>query len=153
VWQYGVGDGSAANPVDVTEASPCISNWQTIPATLQMDVASSGLRIPIGLDVSPDGYLYVADDLEASSALYRFDTETGAFIDQFGQRGAAEQEGAFFNRPNAMAFSPDGNLVVADTWNHRMRVFSPELEPLASWGQWQSFGFNAPVEPTDGFWA
>lgn len=153
VWQYGVGDGSAANPVNVTEASPCIANWQTIPAMLQMDVASSDLRIPIGLEVSPDGYLYVADDLESSSALYRFDSETGAFIDQFGQRGAAEQQGAFFNRPNAMAVSPDGNLIVADTWNHRMRVFSPELEPVTSWGQWQSFGFNAPVEPTDGFWA
>jgi predicted membrane-bound mannosyltransferase/sugar lactone lactonase YvrE len=153
VWQYGVGDGSVSNPVDVAEASPCIANWQTIPATLQMDVASSSLRIPLGLAVSPDGVLYVADDLDSNSALYRFDTETGAFIDQFGQRGTGDQQGAYFNRPNSVAFGPGGTLVVADTWNHMIRTFSPELEPLAAWGQWQSFGFNAPAEPTDAFWA
>jgi predicted membrane-bound mannosyltransferase/sugar lactone lactonase YvrE len=153
VWQYGVGDGSVTNPVDVADASPCIANWQTIPATLQLDVASAGLRVPIGVGVSPDGIVYVADDLESSSALYRFDAETGAFIDAFGQRGTGDQQGAYFNRPNAMAFGPGGTLVVADTWNHKIRTFSPELEPLNSWGQWQSFGFNAPQEPTDAFWA
>ncbi len=153
VWQYGVGDGSAVNPVDVAEASACIANWQTISATVEMDIASAGLRVPIGLAVSPDGILYVADDLESNSALYRFDTETGAFIDQFGQRGTADQQGAFFNRPNSVAFGPGGWMAVADTWNHRVRVFSPELEHVNSWGQWQSFGFNAPIEPADGFWA
>jgi predicted membrane-bound mannosyltransferase/DNA-binding beta-propeller fold protein YncE len=153
VWQYGVGDGSVTNPIDVAEASPCIANWQTIPASLEMDVASSGLRVPIGMAVSPDGILYVADDLESTSGLYRFDTETGAFIDRFGQQGNSGQTGAFFNRPNSVAFGPGGTLVVADTWNHMIRTFSPELEPIASWGQWQSFGFNAPQEPTDAFWA
>jgi DNA-binding beta-propeller fold protein YncE len=51
-----------------------------------------------------------------------------------------------------VAFLPNGNLVVADTWNFRISVYSPQGEFLYGFGQPGTFGAAAPVEPTDGFW-
>ena len=39
-----------------------------------------------------------------------------------------------------MAVAPDGAIYVADTWNHRIRKFSAEGNPIATWGVSGQYG-------------
>jgi uncharacterized protein (TIGR03663 family) len=150
VWQYGVGDGSIANAVEQPEEiSACVANWQDTPASLVF-TNPTGLQLPIGLDVSQDGSLFVAED--GGDRLSEFNSVTGEFIGTFGQAGTTDMEGAFFERPNSVGFAPNGDMFVVDTWNHSIRSFSPEGEPITRWGQWIATGFESQQQPTDGFW-
>jgi DNA-binding beta-propeller fold protein YncE len=150
VWQYGVGDGTIASAVEQEEISACVSNWQEIPASVVFNTATGGLQLPIGLDVSQDGTLYVAED--GGDRLSKFNSQTGEYLGTFGQSGTGEMAGAFFERPNSVEFGPNGDMIVADTWNHKIRVFDPNGEPVTMWGQWIAGGIEAPAQPADGFW-
>ena len=46
----------------------------------------------------------------------------------------AAPEGSF-NEPWGVTVAPDGNVLVADTWNHRIQIFSPEGTFITSWGE------------------
>jgi sugar lactone lactonase YvrE len=81
---------------------------------------------PTDLAIDADGAIYVADT--ANSCVRRFtpggDIET--FAGQCGKRGyegdgsaAAE---ALLDRPYGVALDRDGNLYIADTYNHRFRM-------------------------------
>jgi predicted membrane-bound mannosyltransferase/DNA-binding beta-propeller fold protein YncE len=50
-----------------------------------------------------------------------------------GGQGASP---GLFMRPRGMAVAPDGNLLIADTSNHRVQRLSPEGEVLSTWGQY-----------------
>jgi sugar lactone lactonase YvrE len=69
----------------------------------------------------------------------------------FGKTNGADS-GGVFNRPSGLAIGPSGNIYVADTWNYRIQVFTPDGKFLNSWGQRGEFGSNAQAEPFDGFW-
>ncbi|MCG3195639.1 MAG: hypothetical protein GHCLOJNM_00106 [bacterium] len=56
----------------------------------------------------------------------------GRFLGEWGQIGDAPGE---LRRPQGLALSPDGNLVVADSVNHRIQVFSPGGELLRIIGE------------------
>ncbi|MBC7809979.1 MAG: TIGR03663 family protein, partial [Burkholderiales bacterium] len=149
IWSLGVGEGEVVSNMP-QEVNVCNANWQPLAAPVvfgSMGAAPSQLNHPLGLAVSQDGRLFVAE--EFNHRLSVFDTN-GVFQTTIGQEGA--ELGQFFTRPNGVAFGPDGNLYVADTWNYRISVFSPEGEYLFSWGQAGTFGANAPVEPMDAFW-
>ena len=45
--------------------------------------------------------------------------------------------------PNGIAIGDDGNVYVADTWNHRIQVFSPDGAYLNGWGSF----FDAQDDP------
>lgn len=148
IWAYGLGDGTAVNPVTQAEVSLCVSNWVDIPALVTFDTASLNMRSPIGIEVG-NGTVYVAED--ANNRIDLFTTE-GEFIESVGQFGDATQQGLFFQRPNSVAIGPDGSIYVVDTWNYRIRKFSPGWQPLTSWGSPLTAGINAQTEPNDGFW-
>ncbi|MBZ0290692.1 MAG: hypothetical protein K8I30_23910, partial [Anaerolineae bacterium] len=55
-------------------------------------------------------------------------------------------------RPSGVAIGPSGNIYVADTWNYRVQVFTPQGEYITSWGQKGELGSGAQAQPFDAFW-
>lgn len=86
--------------------------------------ASAKLKIPFGVAVAPDGTVFIADsgnhrirEVKPGGVIVAF---AGTGISGFsGDNGAAGQ--AQLSGPEAVAVEPNGNLLVADTYNHRIR--------------------------------
>jgi len=100
---------------------------------------------PAGLSLDVDGNLYVMDTL--NHRVQRF-ARDGTFIDATGERGTGD--GQFADPSEDSEFAPDGpwgiatdqdgNVYVADTWNHRIQKFGPDFEFLLAWGAGELFG-------------
>jgi len=86
--------------------------------------SSARLKIPFGVAVAPDGAVFIADTGNNRIREVRPDRVIVAFagtgISGFsGDNGPAGQ--AQLSAPEAVAVEPNGNLLVADTYNHRVR--------------------------------
>ncbi len=151
IWNLGVGEGSAANPLtQTTEVNLCTQNWQPLVASRSFGTAGTlpgQLSSPRQIAVGPDGRLYVAEEFNHRVSVYNPD---GTLALTFGQQGG--QPGPFFERPNGIAVGPDGSIFVADTWNYRVQRFTPEGEYITGWGQRGEYGAAAQADPMDGFW-
>ena len=78
---------------------------------------TGGIDDPDTLTLGPDGMLYVSSGTTiATSAVLRFDPDTGAFIDTFASGG-----GMF--RPYGITFGPDGLLYVASFLSDQLLRF------------------------------
>lgn len=83
------------------------------------------LNNPRKLTVGPDGRLYVADEL--NNRIRAIDLTTGVITTVVGTGEAAfsgdggPATAAAIWRPSAISFSPEGELYVVDTYNHRIR--------------------------------
>ncbi len=85
---------------------------------------------PRGVAFDAQGDFYVADS--RNSRIQKFRGADGKFVDDFG--GFAKAEGdpdalknnapGKLNEPNDVACGPGDEVAVADTWNHRIQVFS-----------------------------
>ncbi|MCA9912422.1 MAG: SMP-30/gluconolactonase/LRE family protein, partial [Anaerolineae bacterium] len=149
IWPYGVGDGTVLNPLDEIEVNQCNANWQDMSA-VQVLEAPDGMTNPIGISIAPDGTIYVAE--EFGHRISAFDS-TGAFIESMGQEGTlAMGDTLEFNRPNSLSIGEDGTIYIADTWNYRVQILQPDLTPIDFFGQPGTYGFDAPVSPTEGLW-
>jgi DNA-binding CsgD family transcriptional regulator/sugar lactone lactonase YvrE len=85
---------------------------------------SATLKIPFGLAVAPDGTVFIADtgnnrirEVKPGGVIVAF-AGTGVW-GYSGDGGPAGQ--AQLNAPEAVAIESNGNLLVADTYNHRIR--------------------------------
>lgn len=123
VWDYGVTASAIAEAVD-----PYAEAFRNLAPTLEF--GEGVLNTPHGMDIGPDGLLYIADT--GNHRIIVFD-QAGAFVRSFGAQGLAPAEGVF-NEPWDVAVAPDGTVYVADTWNHRIVSFTAEGEPIAAWG-------------------
>lgn len=150
VWQLGVGTPEVLNPYTEIQRDICLENHQTTFAEMAIVDTVSPLIRPMGLTIA-DNLLYVANDSESGANVHVF-TLDGQSYEVVGQPGHADQEGAFFNRPNAVALASDGRLFVVDTWNFRIRVLDAERGYITGWGRPQTDGFGASIEPRDGMW-
>ncbi|HEY1119780.1 MAG TPA: SMP-30/gluconolactonase/LRE family protein, partial [Acidimicrobiales bacterium] len=122
----------------------------------------TGLDGPEGIEVAPDGTVWVADTQHSRIVHLSADLSTD-LGDGFGSFGTGDTQ--FFN-PHDLAIGND-KLYVADTYNNRVQVFSlpgggpvdPPEEPLApeNTGHLSDPGGRAPfypagVEIVDGTW-
>ena len=62
----------------------------------------------------------------------RFDAE-GKFVHSWGQMGESPGE---LRRPQGLCLSPSGEIVVADSVNHRIQIFDTEGNLLECWGRY-----------------
>ncbi|MEZ4836064.1 MAG: NHL repeat-containing protein [Caldilineaceae bacterium] len=90
---------------------------------------------PRGVAVAQNGDLLVADT--GNKRILRF-TPNGDYVSEIGGGGVVLGR---FEEPVSVAVNPtNGNIYVADIWNQRIQVLSPDLSPQAEWPvpSWQS---------------
>ena len=142
IWEFGVSPQPEEPEVD-----PYAQNSITLDPTRVISVAGNlTFAAPRGLAAAPDGSIYVADS--RNHRIVHLDA-TGLFINAWGSyanvlEGPAP-EGSF-NEPWGVAVAPDGLVYVADTWNHRIQVFSPDGQFIRMWDSFEANGI------IDGFW-
>jgi predicted membrane-bound mannosyltransferase/sugar lactone lactonase YvrE len=140
VWNYGSLDLSLAEFVDPYEGKEI-----TLEAASILDQLD--LRLPRNLEVAPDGSLYLLDT--GNHRVLHLSSE-GDLLNSWGGFGSHDTgEGALpgtFNEPWGIAISQEGEVYIADTWNHRIQKFTADGQYLLGWGQ---FGQR---ETPDAFW-
>ena len=89
----------------------------------------------------PDGRVLVADENNRDEQNHRIrllstDLQQASTVTGDGEPGhrdgAAAQ--AQFNQPRCFALLPDGRVLVADRWNHRIRMLSADLQRVQHGG-------------------
>ena len=99
------------------------SREETVPQALSSALGIESARVfgegwtvePRGIDVSADGELAVADP--GLEDIIFFDSNLSL------RAGTVPEP---LNQPEAVTWTPDGVLVIADTWNHRVLVYRRE---------------------------
>jgi DNA-binding beta-propeller fold protein YncE len=137
-----VGSGEAV-ATDTPASAAILPDLTATPVSLfstgpnQAGVNRGQLNLPRGLAIDSKGNFYVADT--QNLRVQEFD-KTGNFITMFGSKGLAEgqfngySDTAVGTGPGGLAVDKDGNIYVADTWNHRMQKFGPDGKVLMAWG-------------------
>ena len=142
IWEYGVSprpeeprvDPYAGNTISL-EPMSVINYAGEIPFNAPRDIA-----------MAADGSLFVADS--RNHRIVHLDAQ-GVFLNAFGSYGNVmdgETPGGLLNEPWGVTVGPDGNVYVADTWNHRIQVFTPDGEFLRMWNVFDVNGLP------NGFW-
>ena len=142
IWEYGLGDGDVPSNIPA-EVNRCAANWRAIGPILEFEQPDPNFAHPLALTIAGDRVL-VAD--EVANLIFSFDREGGF------QRSYGGSDTVSLRRPNSVALTGDGDLLVVDTWNYRILQLDSQGAPLSTWGQAGKYGFDAPVNPVDGFW-
>ncbi len=142
IWEYGVGDGEVPSNIP-TEINQCAANWRSVSPLTLFDTSAAPLQNPLALTVSA-GVVYVAD--ERAHLIQAFTSE-GQYLRSYGDSGSSS-----FNRPNSLAILPNADLLVVDTWNYRIQRVSQDDSMRMTWGAAAEYGFDAPSDPSHGFW-
>jgi DNA-binding beta-propeller fold protein YncE len=102
--------------------------WSVDPATGAAKVVVADVGWPRGIAVRADGRLVLAD--RHTHTLLVLDAASGALTLLAGSSGTAgfadgKGKAAQFNNPYGLAFDAQGNAVVADRMNNRLRLVTP----------------------------
>lgn len=93
------------------------------------DVGEGRVYRPGGVDIGPDGLVYVADTGNSRVQVFEQD---GDFVREWGSYGSAGDQFAF---PLGLAVAEDGKVYVADSRNDRVKVFSSTGSLLFEFGE------------------
>ena len=142
IWEFGISPEPVEPKVDPYEGGLidlepelAISIGGELPFSAPRDIATAA-----------DGSLYVADS--RNHRIVHLDA-SGLFLNAWGSYGNVldgEVPGGLFNEPWGLAVGADGLVYVADTWNHRIQVFTAQGEFLRMWSTFDVLG------TVDGFW-
>jgi predicted membrane-bound mannosyltransferase/DNA-binding beta-propeller fold protein YncE len=130
IWDAGIGGASVASRDPV---SPLDQVFQSLTPLTNFGPADS-LNGPRGISIAPDGSVYVADT--GNSRIVHYDPN-GTLLSIIGQPASQNDSssGTLF-QPWGLEVASNGNIYVADTWNHRVQVFSPDGQFLFGWGEY-----------------
>jgi sugar lactone lactonase YvrE len=105
---------------------PTPIGWKAHVTTVAGDGSPLVLSDPFGVAVATDGSIYFTDagDYNRIQKISPDGnvTSIAGSVEGFGD-GAGDK--ALFNSPSALAIAPDGNLIIADTANNRIRRLTP----------------------------
>jgi len=142
IWEFGISPEPEAPRVD-----PYEGGLIDLEPTLAISIGGElPFNAPRDIATAPDGSLFVADS--RNHRIVHLDAQ-GLFLNAWGGYGNVldgEVPGGLFNEPWGVAVGSDGLVYVADTWNHRIQVFTPEGEFLRMWSTFDAAGV------VDGFW-
>jgi DNA-binding beta-propeller fold protein YncE len=144
-----VWENPAKNPAALSE-DPYESGWTALSSDLSFGTCGSGsgqLQGPHGIDIAPDGRIYVADSGNHRIVVLSPVGEVLTSWGSFGDVNIGTGQAGTFNEPWDLAFDGvRGWIYVADTWNHRIQKFDLDGNPITMWG----YGAYDP-ESTDPF--
>lgn len=122
---------------------PYADGWRDLAARTIFGSPGAGpgyLQSPRGVEVGPDGSVYVAD--AGNHRIQKF-TAAGEFVATWGtvsDRNTESETVQGFMEPWDVAVAPDGSLYVADTWNHRIQKLNgSDGRVLTAWGWFGEF--------------
>lgn len=101
----------------------------------EFGTSSGQFQSPHGIAVALDGSIYIAD---TGNHRVQHLSEDGETLHVWGSLSVSSDGDALegtFNEPWGITVAPDGNVYVADTWNHRIQKFSPEGTYITAWGK------------------
>ena len=78
--------------------------------------SSEQLSPPSGFAFTPQGYLIIANDFNHQVQIY----DNDRLLKSFGEKG---KENGQFHYPKGITTDKNGNIYVADSWNHRVQKF------------------------------
>lgn len=133
VWDYGVTPASFTPPV--LEDPYLIMELGAEMVIGDEGISPGELYHPRDMAIGPDGTLYIADTLNHRIQRFSPEGQVLATWGGFGDFQTVAAEDGKFNEPWGIDVGPNGNVYVADTWNHRIQWFSPEGAFLGSLGR------------------
>jgi DNA-binding beta-propeller fold protein YncE len=96
--------------------------------------AQSQFNRPSGLALLPDGHVLVTDRNNHRIRVLSADLQHVSTL--AGDGGEGHRDGAAaqaqFSGPVSLALLPDGHVLVADSWNNRIRVLSADLQQVST---------------------
>ena len=124
---------------------PTPVGWQAHVTTVVGDGSPLVLSDPFGVAVATDGSIYFTDAgdynrIQKIAPDGNVTTVAGGAMEGFGDGSKA-----LFNSPSAIAIAPDGNLIIADTGNNRIRRLTPTGEASTVAGDGTTAQFNGPI--------
>jgi len=144
VWDFGVGSAKVAGlPEDPFAQKRC----DTCSAEMILRNSDYAMLNPRDVAAGPNGDIYVMDSQNARVVVFN---QFGVVQRTFGSVSITTDASPLpaigtFREPWGIAIDKEGLVYVADTWNHRVQVFSSTGEPIRTWG---TFGRVDPGVPT-----
>jgi DNA-binding beta-propeller fold protein YncE len=123
------------------EGNP-LQSWGSFADLAQGEAPGGTFFEPWGLDIGPDGSVYVADTW--NHRIQKFSAE-GEFLDMWGYFGQAERPDAFWG-PRDVLVDQDGRVILSDTGNKRIVIFGPDGEFIDQFGE-EGFASGQFYEP------
>ena len=111
---------------------PTIDVFDGHTGALRQSWGAKLFAMPHGLSIDDHDNVWLTD--LALQQVYKF-SHAGRLLLTLGERGVAGNDSRHFNRPTAVAVSPDGSFYVSDGYrNARVMKFAPDGSFLFQWG-------------------